>query len=62
MHDQGPLQPPKETGDMALLIGCVETAKQFNDRYLTEVIDNERNQQSQNKDEHRSKRGKTDIL
>jgi hypothetical protein len=34
MHDQGPLQPPKETGDMALLTGCVEKAKQFNDRHL----------------------------
>jgi hypothetical protein len=61
MHDQGPLQPPKENGDMALLIGCVEKAKQFNDRYLTEVIDNERKQQSQKQEKHRAKRTKTEI-
>jgi hypothetical protein len=61
MHDQGPLQPPKENGDMALLIGCVEEAKQFNDRYLTEVIDDERKQQSQKQEKHSAKRTKTEI-
>jgi hypothetical protein len=61
MHDQGPLQPPKENGDTTLLIACVEKAKQFNDSFLTEVIDDERNQQSQKQDEHRAKRTKIAI-
>ena len=42
MHDQGPLIPPREGGEMAQLIGCVQAAKQFNDEYLTQVIEDEK--------------------
>mmetsp|Transcript_18498 Transcript_18498/g.24271 ORF Transcript_18498/g.24271 Transcript_18498/m.24271 type:complete len:125 (+) Transcript_18498:164-538(+) len=42
MHDQGPLPPPKEGGDMALLIGCVQEAKKHSDNFLTEVIKKEK--------------------
>mmetsp|Transcript_14523 Transcript_14523/g.20503 ORF Transcript_14523/g.20503 Transcript_14523/m.20503 type:complete len:125 (-) Transcript_14523:9-383(-) len=42
MHDQGQLPPPKEGGDMALLIGCVQTAKKHSDTFLTEVIKKEK--------------------
>lgn len=38
LHDHGPLIPPKEGGPMALLIGCVQAAKEYNDRFLTECI------------------------
>jgi hypothetical protein len=39
MHDQGPLIPPREGGEMAQLIGCVQAAKQFNDEYLTRILE-----------------------
>lgn len=34
--------PPKEGGDMALLIGCVKEAKQFSNTYLTKVVKDEK--------------------
>jgi hypothetical protein len=42
MHDHGPLTAPREGGDIAQLIGCVQAAKDFNDEYLTQVIDEEK--------------------
>jgi len=42
MHDHGLLIPPKETGDFALLVGCVQKAKQMSDEFLTQVMDEER--------------------
>lgn len=42
MHDHGPLPAPKEGGDIALLIGCVQATKQFSDKFLTEVIKKEK--------------------
>jgi hypothetical protein len=40
MHDQGPLVPPREGGDMAILIACCEDAKAHTDEYLTQVMAN----------------------
>lgn len=42
MHDQGELPPLKEGGDMAVLIGCVEKAREFNDEFLTAAIQEEK--------------------
>jgi hypothetical protein len=42
MHDSGPLVKPIEGGIMAALIGAVETAKAYNDEYLTSVIEAEK--------------------
>jgi hypothetical protein len=42
MHDQGPLIPPREGGEMAQLLGCVQAAKQFNDEYLTSILEDEK--------------------
>ena len=38
VHDQGALPPPREGGPMALLIACVQEAKNANDEYLTRAI------------------------
>lgn len=38
-HDTGPLPPLKEGGPMAILMNCVQQAKDFNDAYLTEQIE-----------------------
>jgi hypothetical protein len=42
MHDQGPLPEPKEGGYMAALLGCVRAGKEFNDAFLTEMIQEEK--------------------
>ena len=42
MHDHAPLIAPKEGGDMAQLLGCVQAAKKFSDDYLTQVIQDEK--------------------
>lgn len=42
MHDHGPLPAPKEGGDIAQLIGCVEATKRFSDEFLTDVIKKEK--------------------
>lgn len=42
MHDQGPLPEMKEGGPMALLIGCVDAAKTFNNDFLTTAIQTEK--------------------
>ena len=44
MHDQGPLPPPREGGAMATLIACVQEAKNFNDEFLTKIIEEEKSQ------------------
>lgn len=50
LHDQGPLPPLKEGGPMAVLMSCVQEAKNFNDQYLTEVISAQR--KTETKAEH----------
>ena len=42
MHDQGPLPAPREGGNMAKLIACVQQAKAANDQYLTQLIEIEK--------------------
>ena len=42
VHDQGPLPLPKEGGKFAQIIGFVNAAKNASDKYLTEVIENEK--------------------
>jgi hypothetical protein len=42
MHDQGELPPLREGGDIAVLIGCVEKAKEFNDEFRKEAIKKEK--------------------
>lgn len=42
MHDHGPLPPPREGGQFAQIIGFVNTAKKASDKYLTEVIEKEK--------------------
>ena len=54
MHDQGPLPAPREGGPMAQLIACVQQAKQTNDEFLTQVIQDEKKQSH-----HQDKRPKT---
>ncbi|CAB9505120.1 expressed unknown protein [Seminavis robusta] len=36
MHDHGPLVPPREGGEMAQLIGCVQAAKQYSIGNMTD--------------------------
>jgi hypothetical protein len=45
MHDSGPLVKPIEGGIMASLIGSVKAAREYNDSYLTSVIEAEKNPQ-----------------
>lgn len=47
MHDQGSLPPPKEGGPIAFLIGCVGLAKQHNDAFLTNCIEEEKEKKIQ---------------
>ncbi|KAG7363924.1 hypothetical protein IV203_037126 [Nitzschia inconspicua] len=44
MHDQGPLPDLKQGGPMALLLGCVEGAKEYNISFLTTLIEEEKEQ------------------
>lgn len=44
MHDTGVMKEPKEGGPMARLIASVMAAKDYNDTYLTEIIDKEKSQ------------------
>ncbi|KAG7348778.1 hypothetical protein IV203_011375 [Nitzschia inconspicua] len=44
MHDQGPLPDLKQGGPMALLLGCVEGAKEYNNSFLTTLIEEEKEQ------------------
>jgi len=63
MHDQGPLLPvPRQGGSMAVLLACVDAAKDCNDEYLTGVIHQEKMQHQQeplNDEEQPIKRPKT---
>ena len=45
MHDHGPLPKPKEGGVFASLIGLCQEAKKSSDKYLTEVIEKEKQSQ-----------------
>jgi hypothetical protein len=62
MHDQGPLPALREGGDIALLVGCANKGKEFNDDFLTKAIQEERKAQGNNDNEERHpiKRAKTD--
>lgn len=42
MHDSGCLSEPREGGPVAQLIHTVLQAKEYNDTYLTEVIEAEK--------------------
>jgi len=42
MHDAGPLVAPREGGTMARLIASVALAKEYNDTYLTQIIETEK--------------------
>jgi len=44
MHDSGVMKEPKEGGPMARLIASVTAAKDYNDTYLTEIIEKEKAQ------------------
>ncbi|KAG7374829.1 hypothetical protein IV203_013924 [Nitzschia inconspicua] len=44
MHDQGPLPDLKQGGPMALLLRCVEGAKEYNNSFLTTLIEEEKEQ------------------
>jgi hypothetical protein len=46
LHDQGPLPPLKEGGPMAVLMSCLREAKNFNDKYLTEAISEQRKKET----------------
>jgi hypothetical protein len=63
MHDQGPLPELKEGGPMTALLGCCIAAKEFNDEFLTQMIQEEKKhkpQQSyQNPSALTSKKSKT---
>ena len=59
IHDQGILPPPKEGGDMALLLGCIASARCFNDSHLTMLLSEENRRVGLVKDQP-SKKAKTD--
>ena len=46
MHDHGPLPKPKEGGPFARLIGLCLEAKQSSNKFLTEVIEKEKQNDS----------------
>jgi len=41
MHDQGTLPNLKEGGPLTLLTGCAKLAKNYNDEFLTQHIEEE---------------------
>jgi hypothetical protein len=61
MHDQGPLPDLREGGSIALLVGCVKKGKEFNDEYLTKVIQEESKVQENQEESHPTKRPKTET-
>jgi hypothetical protein len=42
MHDQGPLPEVKQGGPMAVLLGCAQAAKDYNNTFLTSLIEEEK--------------------
>jgi hypothetical protein len=42
MHDQGPLPELKQGGPMAVLLGCAQAAKDYNNTFLTSLIEQEK--------------------
>eukprot|EP00566_Odontella_aurita_P028821 CAMPEP_0113553364 /NCGR_PEP_ID=MMETSP0015_2-20120614/15573_1 /TAXON_ID=2838 /ORGANISM="Odontella" /LENGTH=144 /DNA_ID=CAMNT_0000454427 /DNA_START=15 /DNA_END=449 /DNA_ORIENTATION=- /assembly_acc=CAM_ASM_000160 len=42
MHDHGPMIPPKEGGGVAALVGFANAARKASDKYLTEIIEEEK--------------------
>lgn len=60
MHDHGPLPAPKEGGDFALLIGCVQQAKQHSDAFMTDIMKNEKLHSPPGKRKSVSKKPKLD--
>jgi hypothetical protein len=62
MHDSGPLVPPKEGGYMAQLLSYVQAAKNLNDQYMTNIIDNnEKNQLQQQQQQQSDSRQQNEI-
>lgn len=61
MHDHGPLPAPREGGDVALLIGCVEATKRCSDEFLTDVIKKEKARSPNQKTGNDKKRSKKEI-
>jgi hypothetical protein len=69
MHDQGPLPELKEGGPIALLIGCVDAAKAFNNDFLTKAIETEKTMQPSSSEQQQlqqqsvpfTKKSKTDT-
>lgn len=61
MHDQGPLSTLKEGGSFAVLLGCVEKGRAFNDDFLTEKIKEEKDKSSSNGYSQPTKKTKTGM-
>ena len=58
MHDQGPLPELREGGDIAVLLGCAQHGKTFNDEFLTKAIQDEKKSREHQDDSHPTKRSK----
>jgi hypothetical protein len=61
MHDSGPLVPPIEGGPIANLIASVLQAKEHNDAYLTQIIEDEKEKAASASNSPQTKRAKTEI-
>jgi hypothetical protein len=54
MHDTGPLICPKEEGIITQIIASIQQAKDYNDTFLTQIIENEQQQQQQQQQTEKS--------
>jgi hypothetical protein len=45
VHDQGPLPGLKQGGPMAELLGCLEAAKEYNNTFMTTLLEQEKKNQ-----------------
>jgi hypothetical protein len=61
MHDQGPLPELKEGGPLALLIGCADAAKTFNNDFLTKAIQTEKKMQQSSSDQQQQQQESVPI-